>query len=198
MVKLDQAIGTTLLVYAAFFIFYTGYNKSSRKIDFNLLFSVLFFQKGAEFTLMEVNKVLALAGLTLLGLSAIVQGVLWHAAISLWLHWGISLAKYYGSSKLPGADKFASLPGDLLGGKNRGETMKKLSFVFGFLAQMALLNYLGFIPINVGSIFLFAIFFGIAHFLLMESDTSFNLKVRPAGYVALFIPLVVLVIGFFR
>eukprot|EP00122_Pirum_gemmata_P008769 Pgem_evm1s8090 len=48
---------------------YTAYSKSTKKVNAGSLLDVLLFRKGVDFTLVELNKIAALGGLTLLSIS---------------------------------------------------------------------------------------------------------------------------------
>jgi hypothetical protein len=177
-----------VLVFAFYLICYTAYNKSQKNIDINLLLDVLLLRRSGDFTLVELNKVFGLTGLTLLGLSYLLHKDGDDAVYFLWAHWGLSIFKFYGSSKLPSIDGWMSLPSDLMKGRNKNESWKKLSVIFGAIAQLLLLlSYMKRVNQFYG-VFM-AMVFGLLHFFTMETDTNLKLTIRPAAYVAFIVPL---------
>jgi len=77
--------------FASYVAFYTAYSKSSKTLEFALLLDVFAFRKGIDHTLVELNKALSLAGLTVLllafcpGLEESRWGLLWSAMVQVTL-----------------------------------------------------------------------------------------------------------------
>jgi len=54
-----------LVLHASYLVFYTGFDKQTKSLNLSLLWDVLAFRRSVEFTIVEINKVLALSGVTL-------------------------------------------------------------------------------------------------------------------------------------
>uniref|UniRef100_A0A7S4UF98 Uncharacterized protein n=1 Tax=Paramoeba aestuarina TaxID=180227 RepID=A0A7S4UF98_9EUKA len=175
-------------VLALYFLFYTGFDKASKSIKPELMTEVLLGQKGLKHSVQQLNKIFALAGLTLLGLPHF--DCSWYAAFMLWIHWGVSIWQFYGKANIPSVEKFLTIPNDIVQQQNKSETIKKLSLIFGALGQLFLLSYLHLFPgFGIERVLMYALSFAVCHFYLMEVDPNFKLHVRPAGYAAFFVPI---------
>lgn len=65
------AVGTAVAVVAANLVLYTAYDKARRRLVVGQLWEVLLVRHSVDKTLVELNKVAALTGLTLLALAFI-------------------------------------------------------------------------------------------------------------------------------
>ena len=64
--KMPQTILSVTWVHIMYLVFYTGFDKKTKSLNFSQLLDVLLFRRSVEFTIKETNKVLALAGFTLM------------------------------------------------------------------------------------------------------------------------------------
>jgi hypothetical protein len=161
-------------ITAAYFLFYTAYDKTTQKLSLKLLLDVVLFRKGTEFSLKEINKVISLAGITGL-LTAFYpeleytasRELLFISMNMLWAHSAYSFYKFYDCNpRKVIADKW----------------MKRLSVVLGSLGQAALaLGYWK--KISPSNLILSATALSIAHFVTMEMDFKYRLQVRPFAYL---------------
>jgi len=87
--------GTFLSLFTLNLVFYTAYSKQTKRLDMSLLLDVLFFRRGLDHTLVELNKVISLVGLSmfLIGFAAFAwwdrrKGIalLAQATLLLWTH----------------------------------------------------------------------------------------------------------------
>merc|ERR1711871_421868 len=62
------ACAITFSVLAAYLVLYTGYSKQNKNLDMSLLVTVLTCSKSVDHTLIELNKAISLAGLTVLAI----------------------------------------------------------------------------------------------------------------------------------
>ena len=91
LLVVDEYIITGLVILS-YLIFYTSYSKEMKRIDIRLLLDFLFCRRGCVWSLVELNKVLALSGLTILLLSylpflnAKSRELLWISMNILWCH----------------------------------------------------------------------------------------------------------------
>lgn len=171
-------------ITASYFLFYTAYDKSKKKLVFSNLVDLFFFRKGLDWTLVELNKALSLSGLTTMLISFLPNvekknkdSLLWISMNLLWAHSVYSFYKFYSFN-----------PKRLL----KEKTIKRLSVAFGSLGQLILsLGYFG--QISYLNLILSATTLGIAHFWTMEVDYKYKLQVRPYAYIPF--PLAGLAIG---
>ena len=180
MSPVELTLCITLIVFVSFVLFYTMYDKTKKRLVLASLVRLFTLQDGLDKLLIEMNKAIALSGLTVLALSfyprfwRIRKKLLLSAMLQLWLHAGYSVYKYYGSKKIPVISSFLN--------KKAGDRVKKLSVIFAILAQVVLsLGYLSYMP------YVQFAFFGIAfsnlHFYTMEIDHKYVLRVRPYAYI---------------
>ena len=97
----------SLASFVSYILLYTAYSKASKQLEFGLLLDVFLLRKGIDHTLVELNKALSLAGLTLLcvaflpGFEASRYELLWSAMLQLWVHSVYSIYKFYGDKHIP-------------------------------------------------------------------------------------------------
>ena len=174
-----KAIAISILVNASFLAFYSAYSKALKKLDFRLLTEIFTLSKGLDFTLVQLNKVIALTAICLVSLafcpgvtSKERQDLLVCSITHVVAHVVYSAIKYYGSSNIPYITKFFKMPVQLMSSdpKKRGKGIKKFSVIIGVLAELALLttwmNWITSIAIAGASI----IGLSILHFYSMEVD----------------------------
>mmetsp|Transcript_22541 Transcript_22541/g.32389 ORF Transcript_22541/g.32389 Transcript_22541/m.32389 type:complete len:199 (-) Transcript_22541:96-692(-) len=178
--------GTVSLSYL---LFYTGYDKIRGTLVPNNVVDVFLCRRGVDWSLVELNKALALAALTnmLIGFlpTHIAQldrkdqtTLVWISMNMLWIHTVYSMYKFYSFSprKLM-AEKF----------------LKRFSVFFGALGNVALT--VGFFEkISWEATIIAGTILGIAHFWSMEVDYKYVLQVRPYAYLPF--PLAAIVLGF--
>ena len=121
-------------------------------------------------------------------------------AVLFWAHAGLSFTLYYGTQKYPKADKLLSLPADLFTKKQSafsGDNRKKIAILFGVASQTAMaLTLLSSISTRTSLLSLLS--FSLLHFYFMEADDSGKPGVRPAGLVGFAVPLLALVMVYFK
>ena len=180
---------TTSAVVAAYLLLYTAYDKASRTLSVPLLLDTLLVRRNLTHTLLELNKAISLAGLTVLALAYLPSfeaqsGPLKLQALALLMaHSSISFNKLYGSKLWPSISKLPKV-------FSKGESMtalKFLSLTLGSSAQTSLiLGLLGYVTPKTAA--LAAVSLGTAHFYTMEIDYKGKLQVRPFAYLALLVP----------
>ncbi len=170
---LSNPIAFSGAVTASYILFYTAYDKTKKTLVPANLLDLVLVRKGTDWTLVELNKAISLAGLTVMLSSFLPQfrqerkEMLWISMNMLWVHSVYSLYKFY---------KFD--PRKILSDK----WMKKLSVVLGTAGQLVLsLGYFGYIDYN--ALLVSATTLSIAHFWTMEVDFKYNLQVRPYAYL---------------
>jgi len=100
-------LALTVASFLSYICLYTAYSKANKTLEFGLLQDVFLLRKGLDHTLVELNKAISLAGLTLLciaflpGLEASRYELLWSAMLQLWVHSVYSTYKYYGDKNIP-------------------------------------------------------------------------------------------------
>jgi hypothetical protein len=157
----------------SYFLFYTGYNSKTKILDRKLLYDFVALKRGKDWTLVELNKILSLTGLTTLLVSylppcqPIRRSLMMTSMNMIWLHIMYSFNKFYQSSLLKlSKEKF----------------IKKLSVALGGQANFALIaGYFGFIPQSIAMAA--STLLGIGHFWTMEVDYKYNLKIRPYAFI---------------
>jgi hypothetical protein len=151
----------------------TGYDKVKKTIVPALLIDYFTLRRGLDWTLVETNKLISLAGLTILLLSflplALFQGstllIIAHSLITI--HSFYSIYKFYGFS----ITRFLA-----------DKPIKKLSIFLGAIAQQILwAREFGLVS---DSLLIFGgVAFSLAHFWTMEVDYKYQLQVRPFAYL---------------
>eukprot|EP00760_Papus_ankaliazontas_P037695 PhM_4_TR8700/c0_g2_i1/m.33266 len=160
----------TVVVVGSFFVFYSGYDKSTGRLNLRKMLVPIFMpttRKAVSVSLFEVNKVLGLAGLTLLSVSYVPLGDLSllrpHALALLTAHGAYSSVKFWRRA-MPRSGKSVSM---WLG------------------AATLLLAVSGESTTTVVSSGGVVCLLGTVHFYTMETDARGKLGVRPFGYVAM-------------
>lgn len=174
-------------VSLSYLVFYTGYDKASKSLQAKNLLD-LFGRRGIDWTLVELNKALSLAGLTTFLVSFLPSEILeiergdrktllWISMNMLWIHSVYSSYKFYGfSPKRIVSDKL----------------IKRISIALGSLGNLALLaGFYG--KISYEALVVAASVLGIGHFWTMEVDYKYVLQVRPFAYLPF--PLAALSLG---
>jgi hypothetical protein len=148
-------------VTASYLAFYTAYDKSKKTLVWKNLVDLVTLSRGLDWTLVESNKALSLAGMTTMLLSFVPtfekrsKGLLWVSMMMLWTHSAYSMYKFYGY-------KLAKLMSD--------KAIKRLSIGFGVAGQLALsAGYLGYI--SPAALVYSASALSISHFWTMEVRT---------------------------
>ena len=184
-----------LLVTLAYLFFYTAYDKSTKALNFSILVTLFTCDRGVEWTLVELNKLISLAGLTILLLSflpilqiSFLRGVvdathhhdmLVCAMVMLWIHSLYSIYKFYGYNWRRFSEEIK---------------IKQFSIVLGTCGQLAIsLGCWG--TITAGMLIVSATLFGLGHFFTMEIDYKYELQVRP--FAMLPFPLACIVLLYF-
>lgn len=175
-----NSLETSLLVFVSFLLFYTMYDKVTRRLVPANLIRIITLQEGIDRFLVEFNKALSLSGLSVLCFSffpiytrRMQNSLLWSAMLQLWTHALYSVVKYYGTKNIPVITSFLDM---------RSDRWKKLSIITGLIAQTVLsLGYFSFLKMQ--TLALFGISMGLLHFYLMEIDHKFVLRVRPYAFV---------------
>ena len=115
-----MALVVTSSTLAMYLLLYTAYSKMNKTLEPSLLIAVLTMSEGLEHTLLELNKAISLAGLTVLALAfcpgfyAIQVHLLWHAMILLWTHSCYSAYQFYGGTNIPRLSEFPSMCKELI------------------------------------------------------------------------------------
>ena len=187
-------------VHMMYLVFYTGFDKKTKSLNFSQLLDVLGFRRSVEFTIKETNKVLALAGLTLIAYSVISTDrfMLLIAAIELIIHGLYSSYAFYGSNNIPKiSDWTISKTAKEISSRNAKERLlskRKLSILCSLISSIILetwlLGYLDWTPLVINTF----LSLSVIHFYTMEIDFRGKLHVRPFGFLAFVVPIVA--IGF--
>eukprot|EP00946_MAST-07B_sp_MAST-7B-sp1_P004415 g4415.t1 len=165
-----------------------------RRLSVDNLKDVLLLRRGVGHTLVELNKILALTGLSVIPVAYFSGNAQKHLKWALWsqvVHTLYSTYKYYGD-KVPYLSGFPAIISELSDTKSKKRRLvgvKRLSIIFGSVA-LGLLSAQVFIrdyAVNLISIVVLAS--ALIHFISMEVDFKFVLQVRTTGNWT--IPLVV-------
>ena len=174
------------VVLLGFLLTYTAWDKTEKKLRLTNVLDVVLARRGVAHTLVELNKILALAGLVVLPASYFLHNTYEHVELTLWtqtVHAIYSTYKYYGD-KIPYLTHFPTVfaeLGDTKSKKKRLQGVKKISIVFGILS-LALLTLQIYVPTYAVTIVSVAILTtGLIHFITMEVDFKLNLQVRTTG-----------------
>ena len=182
-----------LLLLAANLFLYTSYDKSQKGLDPALLLDVVLARRGWRHTCVELNKVVALAGLTVLlvPLFPPVDGELRRecfllATYSQIFHATFSFLWFYGEKNVPRISTWMAMGSELLASraKVRAIGLKKLSIFFGGVATTWLIFWkFTFLPtaLTPGAVVVAAL--SLLHFWSMEVHFKLSLKVRPFGWL---------------
>ena len=186
MLSMIPAWLTTTVQSGLYLWLYTGYSKQDQRYDTALIREVLTLEKGLHHTVLELNKIIALAGLTALlcAFFAHADAFVSHAQYLLLLHAALSTWKYYGDTKFPEISSFGSALAEWRSTKSKDNAVavKKASVVLAFLGQIVLAaGHWGYISLTGAAFALLVLGFGFAHFWTMEVDFKYKLGVRPAG-----------------
>jgi hypothetical protein len=151
----------TLLIVAFYILTYTFYSKASSGYSFALVQDFFLLRNGLKWSLKELNKVLALSGLTEVLLLAYTRSeeTLTHALYLLISHAFLSFLLIYNFQISVLIQQW---------------WLKQVSI----LAAICCLICLGLLGMRTAALVL-----GFLHFWTMEVDRSFRLHVRPAGYL---------------
>lgn len=174
--KANQMNGLTLSTTftAAYFLFYSAYDKTEKTLVPSLLLDIFLFRRGVDFSLKEINKVISLSGLTGTLVSFLPElqpkkskELLFVSMNLLWVHSVYSFYKWWDCNpKKLWADK----------------PIKKVSVLLGSLGQLALAaGFWG--KISPHALLLAATTLGMGHFVTMEVDYKYQLQVRPFAYL---------------
>jgi hypothetical protein len=112
-------LAVTGLSLVSYLLLYTAYSKMNKTLEPALLIKVLTMSEGLEHTLVEMNKAISLAGLTVLalafcpGFDAMRWELLWHAMVLLWTHSCYSAYQFYGATHIPLLSEFPTMLADL-------------------------------------------------------------------------------------
>lgn len=172
-----SALTVSATTTAAYFLFYSAYNKTNQRIELSLLLDIFLFRRGVDWSLKEINKTISLSGITTLLLSLIPefaenyvssQRDLFFISMNLlWVHSAYSFWKFYDAN-----------PCKVLEDK----WMKRLSVWLGGLGQIVLaLGYWD--RLSLENVALFGTVLSIGHFVTMELDFKYKLQVRPFAYL---------------
>lgn len=160
-------------VTMSYLLFYTAYDKATKTLCPKNLLDLVTLSRGLEWTLVELNKVVSLAGLTTMLLSFHPQmktnskDLLFISMNMLWGHSIYSLYKFYQFD-----------PRNII----KDKWMKQLSILLGSAGQLALAaGHWGYI--STAQVLLSGTVLGIAHFWTMEVDYKYVLLVRPFAYL---------------
>ena len=186
MLSMIPAWLTTVSQIGLYLWLYTGYSKQDQRYDTALIREVLMLEKGLHHTVLELNKIIALAGLTALlcAFFAHAEDFVSHAQWLLLLHAALSTWKYYGDTKFPIITSFGSALDEWRSKKSKDNAVavKKASIVLAVFGQIILAaGHLGYMSLTGASFALLSLGFGFAHFWTMEVDFKYKLGVRPAG-----------------
>jgi hypothetical protein len=113
------ALAVSVGSLASYLIFYTAYSKTNKTLELELLIKVLTMSEGLEHTLLEMNKAISLAGLTVLALAfcpgfiGVRWELLWHAMVMLWTHSCYSAYQFYGAAHIPAISTFPAMLSDM-------------------------------------------------------------------------------------
>jgi hypothetical protein len=166
----------SIAVLGAYAVFYSGYDKTTKKLNAQLLLDIVSVERGWKFTLKEINKVLGLGGLTLLAAPAALslvgapaRGMLSDARRVLVLHGVFSVGLF--------SERLASHP----------KTVATWIGVGALLCSLLAAGRGLYEPIRIGPgpLLLAGLGLGTLHFYTMERDSKGTLQVRPFALTAL-------------
>ena len=214
MITLNESMGHLVTAAVLLFnlVFYTAYSKEDKTLRFSVLLDVLLLRKGVGHTVNELNKIVALTGLTLAGIAFLPihlfnsrTNLLWNVLYTQIFHALYSTYKFYGDKNMPEVLSWFSVFEDLKAKSKKQQSVgvKKVSNIVSIIAFAILigiaLNYFGMRKSNVAGFVM--LLFSLTHFYTMEVDFKYNLKVRPWGFLPFYlvpVTLVVLLIQMFN
>jgi hypothetical protein len=179
----SKALAFTGAWLASYFLFYSGFDKATKKFKIVSNLKSIFSFKSVKYSLTEINKVAGLAGLTLLGAAALGRAVgsdqTKEIAKKVGVHaFGICVSHgvYSGFSHF---DRFT-------GAKSLAMILGVLS-VTGLVAQNTKLLHLPAPPkcICPQALALGTVAVATTHFYVMERKPDGSLPIRPWGYWAM-------------
>jgi uncharacterized membrane protein len=152
----EYSIATAVTI--SYIAFYTAYDKSKKTLVLQNLTDLVTLNRGLDWTLIECNKALSLAGLTTMLMSFLPaferrsKPLLFLSMTMLWTHSAYSMYKWYGY-------KLSNILKD--------KQIKQLSIALGVTGQLILsAGYFG--VISTSALVYAASVFSIAHFWTME------------------------------
>lgn len=193
----------SVAVFVSYLLFYTAYSKQDKNLQVGLLVKVVTCRDGLDASLVELNKAISLAGLTVLAFAfilppwlnseasegaslALQKKMCWHAFVMLELHACYSSIKFYGSKHIPDLSdwKRSSFASDMRQKKTFMTGVKKLSIILGAAGQIALIVGCFELMHNFMRLtFFLSVALGTAHFYSMEIDFKGKLQVRPFAFL---------------
>uniref|UniRef100_A0A7S3V3M0 Uncharacterized protein n=1 Tax=Aplanochytrium stocchinoi TaxID=215587 RepID=A0A7S3V3M0_9STRA len=207
-------------VIGSYLIGYTAYSKTNKTLEWESLKEVVCVKKGLDHTAVQLNKVLALSGLTQLGL-AFIPGAMDTigvnqqdlAALSTYMlvsHGAYSIYRYYASAKMPRISTFPRIFTEAF--SSAASTIEKLmakrkfALLCGTACSALMYAYLlddgtyihsrTKVPVDAlqehAPEICGVLSLGLLHFYFMEVDAKGALPVRPYGLLALITPSVAL------
>ena len=180
--------GVMALTSVAYLTFYTTHCEKTKSFSLTLLQDVVLVRRSLEFTLTELDRIISLTGITLIGFAfwpyfeVHRTSLLRHAHALLWAHTVYTVCKCCVTGRIKS-----------LGGVRGIVPLKVASLVFGAAAQLALWRtHSSFVEVNqlVGG--LFALVAGAAHQYSMAVDKRGICCIRPFGYAPLIVAWVAL------
>lgn len=181
----------------SYLAFYTAYDKKTKTLNSQNVTDVLLGAKGVDHTLVQLNKVLALSGLTQLALVFMpgadsyvdTDQLRLASTVMLVAHAGYSAYRYYDSAKIPRLSTFTAFFDQVRSEKPIEKLLaqRKVSLVLGaaainLLEAWALMQApYGLTPKTSG---LLVLSLSTLHFYFIEVDVKGGLPVRPYGYLA--------------
>ena len=111
-----EATLISVAVNASFYLFYSAYSKGLKKLHWPLLTEIFLVQKSWEHTLDQINKVVALAALSIISIaflpyvsSQLRYDLLVQGCLHVLLHTSYSTFRYYGTPNIPYITTFHKL-----------------------------------------------------------------------------------------
>ena len=176
------------LVLASYLGLYTAYDKQKKTLVLKNLIDLVTLNRGLDWTLVELNKAISLAGMTGMLMSFLPvfekqsRGMLFTSMSMLWIHSIYSIYKFWGYELKRFMDD---------------KTIKKVSTAFGAAGQLALVG--GFYGYISAEAFAYsATILSVCHFWTMEVDYKWVLQVRPYAYLPFPMALAALVSTFYK
>lgn len=157
----------------SYLVFYTAYDKASKKLSWNLLQDFFLGRRSWNWTLSEANKAISLSGLTTFLVSMLPEfkdsskSLMWIAINMLCGHTLYSSFKTYNLNPLT-----------IL----KEPPMKQLSIICG-TSSFACMTLAAMDKFNAQVLTTVAAFLGMAHFYTMEIDSNARLQIRPFAYL---------------
>jgi hypothetical protein len=167
-----------LLIVGFYIITYTFYSKATGGYSFALVLDFFLLRNGLKWSLKELNKVLALSGLTALLLLVYTRNEndLTNSLVLLISHAFLSFILIYNFQVSALFQQW---------------WVKQIS-ILAAIFSLICLGFLWMTPLGMTA----AVILGFVHFWTMEVDRSFRLHVRPAGYLPFLLAAALLLIYF--